>query len=256
VDVTIVIPILTGWLGGWLVNYLSDVLPHTRRLSRPTCQHCQTSFTTSVYLRFAKCEHCGHSRSWRTFTAQGLIFATIIYIWFLPPLKIGFWLGALLILFFWLVTIIDLEHRLILHPVSIFGIGLGLLVGIVRRGFLDTLFGGLAGLGIMLTLYLLGMAFAKIRAKRLGVDDGEEALGFGDVALSTVLGLVLGWPLIWFGLLLGILISGAFILLFLAGLFVTGKYKTLAIFVPYGPYLVASTTLLVFFPQVVFWISA
>ncbi len=33
--------------------------------------------------------------------------------------------------------------------------------------------------------------------------DNEEALGFGDVILAGVLGLILGWPFIWFGLLLG-----------------------------------------------------
>jgi leader peptidase (prepilin peptidase)/N-methyltransferase len=173
-----------------------------------------------------------------------------LYIWYNPPFKLGFWLGAALMLFFWLVLVIDLEHRLIMHPVSLFGLGMGFLTGSIRQGWMSTLLGGLAGLGIMLTLYLLGVAFAKIRAKRLGVDDGEEALGFGDVALATVLGLVLGWPLIWFGLLLGILISGAFIILLLIGLFVTGKYKTLAIFVPYGPYLIASATLLIFFPHI------
>ncbi|MRR32837.1 hypothetical protein EG834_21460, partial [bacterium] len=63
------------------------------------------------------------------------------------------------------------------------------------------LLGGLAGFTIMFVFYLLGVAFAKARARRMraaGLEtDDEEALGAGDVILSTVLGLFLGWPLIW-----------------------------------------------------------
>ena len=62
--------------------------------------------------------------------------------------------------------------------------------------------------------YYFGVLFTRIRTKRMlamgqEVDD-EEALGAGDVILVTVLGLILGWPLIWFGLLLGILLGGFF----------------------------------------------
>ena len=78
--------------------------------------------------------------------------------------------------------------------------------------FAPTLLGGLGGLLIMLAFYGLGVLFTRIRAKRLlamGQEpDDEEALGSGDVILVTILGFIVGWPLIWLCLLYGILLGG------------------------------------------------
>ncbi len=80
--------------------------------------------------------------------------------------------------------------------------------------------------------------------------DDEEALGAGDVILLTILGLMLGWPFIWFGLLFGILLGGFFSLLLVLWLLVSRKYKSnaLMLFIPYGPYFIISTFLIIFFP--------
>jgi len=154
-----------------------------------------------------------------------------------------------------LVFVIDLEHRLILHPTSIFGALLGLGVGWLFHGIKTTLIGGMAGLIIMLTFYLFGMLFARIRANRMkkqGLEaDDEEALGFGDVILACVLGLMLGWPLIWFGLLLGILLGGLVTLPMLLVRLTSKRYNDDAwmVFIPYGPFFIISTTLIIFFPK-------
>lgn len=244
----LILPIILGLLIGALVNYLSDVLPVTRRLSKPACPHCQAHYTWADYLLLRRCRACARPRHWRAWLVLGVMAAFSVYIWLNPELRYGQVWGLLLLAYFGVVTVIDLEHRLILHPVSMAGLVLGLAGGALTRGWQDTLLGAAAGLGIMLVFYLLGALFARWRAKRMGSDDGEEALGFGDVALATVLGAMLGWPLIWFGLLLGILLSGVFILLLMAGLLVTGKYKTLSVYVAYGPYLVLSAVILLYFP--------
>jgi hypothetical protein len=66
-----------------------------------------------------------------------------------------------------------------------------------------------------------------------------------------VLGLILGWPLIWFGLLLGILLAGGFGILLILAMLLTRRYRNqaLMIFMPYGPFLILSAFIIVFFPR-------
>ena len=186
---------------------------------------------------------------------QVIILAISIYTWLQPSLKIGYGLGLLLIAYFGLVFVIDMEHRLILHPTSIFGALLGLVVGFISNGPVLTLLGGLGGFLIMLALYYFGVLFSRLRANRLrarGQDaDDEEALGAGDVILAAILGFILGWPLVWFSLLLGIMLGGVFGLLLLFFLLSVRKYRenVFMVFMPYGPSFILSAFLIIFLPN-------
>ena len=251
---TLIIPILTGWCAGLIVNYLADVLPFTRHLTRPACPQCAALFSWQAYLLFRPCPN-GHPRRIRLWLVQLALLALSIYIWIKPPSKLGYLIGILLLIYFGLVFVIDMEHRLILHPTSIFGAVLGLGVGWLKWGLVPALSGGLCGLLIMLSLYFFGVLFTRIRAKRVlargGEVDDEEALGAGDVILLAILGLMLGWPLIWFGMLFGILLGGLVSLMLVLWLVVSRKYSmnAMTLFIPYGPYFVASATLILFFPK-------
>ncbi len=251
---TLIIPLILGWLAGWLVNYLSDVLPVTRRFSRPRCPLCGALFTWQGYLFFRPCLN-DHRRRLRLWIVQIAITALSVYIWVNPPSKLGYFPGLILLAYFGVVFVIDLEHRLILHPTSIFGAVIGLVVGIVAHGTGPTLLGGLGGFLIMLVFYYLGVLFTRIRARRLKAmgqePDDEEALGSGDVILVTILGLIVGWPLIWLCLLYGILLGGLVSLLIIVWLIASGRYKTNALmtFIPYGPYFIATAGLIVYFPK-------
>ncbi len=253
-DIILIMPILIGWLAGLAVNYLSDVLPITRRFSQPACLQCSTQFKWKDYFLFQPCSN-GHPRKIRTFIVQVVMTALSVYIWLKPPAKMGYFAGLILLTYFGLVFVIDLEHRLILHPTSIFGVFLGLVIGWLKWGLVPTLLGGLCGLLIMLTLYFFGVLFTRMRARRLRAlgqeADDEEALGAGDVILLTILGLILGWPLIWFGMLVGILLGGFFSLLLVFWLLISRKYEknALMLFIPYGPYFITSAFLIMFFPK-------
>ena len=251
---TLVVSIILGWLAGWLVNYLADVLPVTRRLSQPACLECNVPFTWKDYLFFRPCLN-GHARKTRVWIVQIIILAASVYTSIKPPSKIGYFLGLVLIIYFGMVFVIDLEHRLILHPTSIFGALLGLTVGTIAHGIGPTLLGGLGGFLIMMVFYGLGVLFTRIRSKRLlaiGQEpDDEESLGSGDVILVTILGFIVGWPLIWLCLLYGILLGGLVSLLLILWLVVRGKYKTSALmtFIAYGPYFIITAALIIFFPK-------
>jgi len=250
----LILPIFLGWLAGIIINYLADVLPIARHLSRPTCPQCGAAFTWKDYLLFQACPN-GHKRKPRIWIVQIVLLAISIYTWLQPSLKIGYGLGLLLIAYFGLVFVIDMEHRLILQPTSIFGALLGLVVGFISNGPVLTLLGGLGGFLIMLALYYFGVLFSRLRANRLrarGQDaDDEEALGAGDVILAAVLGLILGWPLIWFSLLLGIMLGGVFGLLLLVFLLSARKYRenVFMVFMPYGPSFILSAFLIIFLPN-------
>jgi Flp pilus assembly protein protease CpaA len=244
---------MLGWFAGQLVNYLSDVLPVTRKLSQPVCLQCGAAFSWMDYFLLRACQN-EHARKTRARIVQIILPAISIFTWLQPPAKIGYPLGLIVAAYFGVIFTIDMEHRLILHPTSLFGSFLALTVGLVTHGLKPTLTGGLSGLLIMLVFYYMGVLFSRIRTKRMlamGKEaDDEEALGAGDVILVTIIGLMLGWPLIWFSLLFGILFGGFVSFFLVAWLLITKKYdkNSLMIFIPYGPYFITSAFLIIYFP--------
>jgi leader peptidase (prepilin peptidase)/N-methyltransferase len=72
------------------------------------------------------------------------------------------------------------------------------------------------------------------------------ALGFGDVNLSGVLGLLLGWPAILVGLLLAVLLAGIVSLIYLIIMLALRRYRLFTA-LPYGPFLIAGAGLIIFF---------
>ena len=254
-NILAILPIIIGALAGWLVNYLSDVLPVTRHFSQPTCIHCNTTLSVKEYLSLSMCPSCDKHRSLRTWLVQILTLGSSLFLWFQPHPKLGYLLGFFLLMYFAVVFVIDLEHRLILHPVSIFGAVFGLGVGWLLHGLGSTLWGGLGGFGIMLIFYLFGTLFARVRARKMRAagqeTDDEEALGTGDVILAGVLGLILGWPLIWFGLLVGILLGGLISIPMLVIMLIARRYKqdSWMVFIPYGPFFLISAALIVYLPD-------
>src|SRR5215216_7007263 len=261
-DIALLIPIVLGWAAGLFINYVSDVLPRTRRLSQPTCSSCETLFPWVDYLTLHACRNCGKKRSLRTWLVQILAVASFVYFWLVPSKALGFPLGAIVLIYFGIITVIDLEHRLILHPTSLAGAVLGLLVGTLIHsradGFLvgigKSLLGGLFGFGMMFLLYQLGTLVARVRTRKMQAagqaDDEEEALGGGDVYLAGVLGLMLGWDFIVSALAWGIILGGLISLLFLIALIVRRRYSSEALmtFIPYGPFFIIAASLFLFHP--------
>ncbi len=238
---------LLGWLVGVVVNYLSDILPVKRKLGAPICMTGHDPVPIMNYLLWPRrCPECCSRRPWRTWAVELFYAAATLWFWLHPPTVIGFWPGLLLLAFFGVVFVIDMEHRLILHPVSIFGALLGLILGIYMWGIWTTLLGGAAGYGIMLGLYWFGDVFAQWLARRRGELLTEAALGFGDVNLAGILGLLLGWPGIVAGLLLTIIIGGVVSILYLVLMVILRRYHTFMA-IPYGPFMVISAILLLYF---------
>lgn len=251
----LILLIFSGVILAWIVNFLSDVLPIKRKLTHPVCVHCQQEVHWVDYLLFKKCTHCNQSRKIRNWLVYAFIPVGLLYLWLFPN-SIGsngvsgmpvmnLILKGILLVYFVLITVIDLEYKAILFPVIIVGIVYGALFGYIYRGWVPTLLGFAVGFAIMLVFYFLGILFLKILNRKREQKLQEDALGFGDVNLAGVLGLVLGFPGIFAGLFLGIIIGGFGSMVYLGVSKLFGKYKIFTP-LPYAPFLISGAAILLF----------
>ena len=107
---------------GVFVNYLSDVLPIERKFVTPFCLNCRTSqpwFNYFIWPR--RCQQCGKRRPLRVWVVEFIFVISSVWIWLTPPADLGYILGLILLAYFGIVVVIDVEHRLILNPVSLWG---------------------------------------------------------------------------------------------------------------------------------------
>jgi prepilin signal peptidase PulO-like enzyme (type II secretory pathway) len=241
----VIAAVALGWLAGGLVNYLADVLPQTRRLSAIQCPQCTTRWSGLEFLRLSRCRACGTARTRRSWVVQISAALGVPALLLFPPPALGFWIGLAVFVYLAVVFTIDVEHRAILHEVSLVGAILAIPFGIWLNGWQSTLAGAAAGFGVMLALYYFGILFNRWMARRRGQEIEEDALGFGDVLLSGILGIALGWPRIivclFTAIVLGGLLSGLFILV----MSLRRRYQAFTA-IPYAPFLVIAAVILIY----------
>jgi leader peptidase (prepilin peptidase)/N-methyltransferase len=242
--------LIFGIVGAWLINYLADVLPVHRKFVRLQCPNCQHDLDWKRYLMPIRCGNCGEAPSHRQIVVLLALPILSVMMGFYPVENLGSLGTVLWLVYFSLIIVIDLEHRLILHPVSLVGGVMGLLFGSLAHGILNTLFGGAAGFGIMLIFYYLGEVFVKFMSRRRGEPIEEVALGFGDVNLAGIIGLLLGWPGVIGGIFLAVLLGGIVSGLVLVTQLARKDYQAFQA-LPYGPFLAVSVFVLFYFSQFV-----
>jgi Flp pilus assembly protein protease CpaA len=249
--ITIIGLLLLGLASGSLLNYLSDVFPSTRRFVAPFCWNCKEKRAWGGYLALRPCEHCGAKARPRAYLSIAAGLAISFEAWFLPFRPWGFWPSWLVLLFFLFVIIVDVEQRIIPTQTVVFGAVLGLGLGIWRNGILVTLGGGLIGMGIMFLVYYLGGLFTRAMAGRGGLkaSDATTALGYGDVRLMGVLGLLLGLSQVLQGLLYGVVLAGVFSLVVILAALVRRRYSRFMT-IAYSPALVAACWAVLYLPMV------
>ena len=247
---SVILPILVatlGWVAGVVVNYFSDVLPLSRKLKKPQCWYCNEELEWKRFLfSWQKCKNCDHKRQKRAGAVEVGGIMTAIWLWNSPPTALGFWTAFFIIVYFASVVVMDIEHRVILHPVSWFGAIMMGGIGIWQHGVGKTLLGGAAGFGILFILYYLGDIFAQWMAKRRDQEFDDVALGFGDVNLAGVIGLLMGWPGITGGLIVGITAAGVYSFFYILYKLITRSYSAFAT-IPYGPFLIFGAVFLLYF---------
>ncbi len=238
---------LGGVFCGMIINYFADVLPNKRRLMPPFCLYCDERYSIMNYFIFPRrCSNCHRGRSIRTWVIEFGMGLFGVYWLEYQTQQLDLLIGFIIMSYLALVSVIDIEHRLIMHLTSVCGFGIGLMTGITLHGWQSTLFGGLAGYVFMFGFYSLGFLFIKLshRIRRLEIYE-DEAMGFGDVNLAGIIGLMLGWPGITMGILITIFSAGVISLIYLSIALLKGKYHP-DLSIPYGPFLNLSAFFLLF----------
>ncbi len=229
-----------------MTNHLADSLPKIRKITfKPMCLECHQTLVLSRHISFKACPHCQSKPGTRRYLLPIIFIITYVLLYLFPPEFSGFYLTLIIVTFLYLVFIIDLEHRLILHPVSIFGAFLFTIIGLYLNGWQKTILGGGIGFLFMYGLYLFGILFSKWMAKKRGETLDEVALGYGDVNLTAILGLLFGWPRIAVLLFFAILIGGIFSAIYLVLLKIRKRYELFTP-IPYAPFLIISALLLMY----------
>lgn len=235
-----------GVLIGLLINYLADVLPATRRFSQPNCEHCQKPWTFVSYVFRMRCPHCKQGRPLRwVFVNVGSVLACIFLVIF-PLSGLDFWAALPFMTFLAVIAVIDCEHGLVLIQTSLFGLVLCFGYGVFLHGLTLTLIGGVCGLLIMLTWFLLGLTFSQIATTFRGGKASPLPFGFGDVFAGAFLGLLTGWSGIIGGFVIGIIVFAVYGLVYIGVLLVTGRYRPFATVLPLTPFLIAGSILMLY----------
>jgi leader peptidase (prepilin peptidase)/N-methyltransferase len=265
----VVIYLLTGLAGlivGGIINALADDLPHYRwpRLPRyPDGAPRPISAWLGV-TAFALRERSspgGARLGWRYPLTE---LGTILFMWIglaakgdlsvIQPLQLFFWMLYVAILV--LITVIDVEHRLILFAVIIPACLIAILDSLITSpspgsnpNFQTTLTGGALGFGVFFVLYLGGVLYLYFINTVQGRNIQEVAFGYGDVMLATLSGLILGWQTLVVAMFITVFLGALGAVVWLGSRRLMGRNANKFAALPYGPYIVAGTYIMLFFSE-------
>ncbi len=235
---------LLGYAIAVLINLVADRWPHDLPLSGPRCAECDTPRTGLRWLALSAflagrraCPHCGRPIAWRSLIVEIALPALFAYLaaLFADPLTLA--IASFHTAVLALVCVIDFETRLILHRVIVPAIAAAAVLAFATPNLkpLSAFVGGAVGLLITGAIYLGGIAYVRVQARR-GIAIDEVAFGFGDVTLMLYLGLVTGLFGVLRTLVLGVVFGGVVAaLIFAAG--AVRRQSALNIPFAYGPYL-------------------
>ncbi len=235
-----------GLLAGGVVNFVIDGLYIWRKAHDEEVVAAMQTLGWGKYLFFPwLCSVCTKSQKLRVTFVNLFYGALAIWLFFSPPGGERLWWHLPLLIYFGVVLVIDIEYRVILEPVSLFGGLLGLVIGIGLSGISATLIGGLFGYAATYLIYKGGELLVQYLARRRG-EEIEDAFGFGDVYLMAIIGLLLGWPGVIVGLVFSILAGGTFSFFFLIYRFLSKKYQAFEA-IPFAPFLIFGAVALLYF---------
>lgn len=237
----IIIFALLGAAVGSFLNVCVDRLPGGQSLLRPP-SHCVACgrrlapldlipVVSYLWIR-GRCRYCGAAIPIRLLLVElgtAVVFALLWWNYgFAPELFMSIFYSCL----FFLILVIDLEHGLILNkvvfPAMVISLGLASLhldSGITDPGIVAALIGGATGLAILL----------------LPIMVWRHSMGWGDVKLAALIGLVTGFPYVFLALFIAIvgggLVASALLLL---------KLKRSKEGIPFGPFLSLGALITIF----------
>ncbi len=235
--------IIGAILGSFYFCLASRLPIHKSILGRSECDSCHQSLKwyeliplVSYLIFHGKCHHCHHKIGFEYFIIEfscALLFlAGYLYL----GLTVKYFIYLVLISLGIIIFITDFKYMIILDS--------SLLISAISITVLKYFEGGIKyviwsiffGVCLFLTIYLIKLIGDFIFKK--------ESLGGGDIKLSFIIGLALGYPYIGYEIGLIALIFASFLALpyALAQIYLTKKNE-----LPFGPFLIASLVIVFVF---------
>lgn len=239
----LVLIFLYGLIFGSFYNVVIYRAPIDMPISkgRSMCTNCKNTLKAidlipilSYVFLGGKCRYCGSKISFRYPFIElltGVLFALSYYLF-------GQSIYTIFVIVFWsyllIVTMIDIDHKLILDNISLFFF-LVLLALKIYSERMDVLYSLLAGL-ICFIAYFLIYKISYIYYKK-------EAFGLGDVFYIAVVGFALGLKVTYLTIFFPFIVAAVI----LAFLFTLGKKFKLSMELPFAPFISISAFILTIF---------
>jgi len=233
----IILYALVGLVVGGVINILADVLPRRRtKLNGPICPACdqprppiQALATIAFLIGKRDCPACGRPIALRNVIVElgtAILFA-LVYSRFTATDLLG--LAVLALVSFHtsvlvLVTVTDVEHRLILNRVTFPAIVIAALTSPIRFGLEGWYFAFVGG--------AIGFIFFKLAVIVGNRAIGRGAMSEGDVTLAAYVGLITSFPGMIVALVVAILAGGL-----ISFLLLLTRVVNLRSGIPYGPFI-------------------
>jgi prepilin signal peptidase PulO-like enzyme (type II secretory pathway) len=235
---------VAGLLAGFVINVVATRLAANKPIFGPL--HCtraphsvtarQAAPVIGYVLQRGRCSTCGRRISLSyplVELAMGAIWAALYAV---EGFGVAFLFHCLYAAFLMLVLVNDWKHRDIYVTVIAAGSLVAIVGSLVVPG--ASLTGALVGAAVAGAFFALAYGLAKLIFPRI-----EEPLGFGDILLALLMGLMLGWPNVVGALLIGPLLAGAATVVLLIS-----RRRKLGDFIPYGVALCAAAILFLIYP--------
>jgi len=254
---------IIGILTGGVVNALADDLPRRQNPRLPhypddTPRPLAAWLGLSAFLLGKRTSPNGAKLSWRypiTEIVTALLMMLVVIKTSEPELQVSalqglFWLIYMAI--FVLITVIDLEHKLILFVVIIPSALLALVDALLTPAqqpptLVDAVIGGVSGFLVFFLMYNGGFLFTYVMGKMRGQEIHTVAFGYGDVMMATLSGLMLGWRPLIFTMFITVFLGAFGAIVYLITRSLLGKRYSAFTAIPYGPYIVAGTLIMLLF---------
>lgn len=219
---------ILGWMAGLAINHAADILPARQTVfQKSACPACKTprprrqwSALLAKITGQPACSNCAAPRPRLTRSIIVELTTPLFFVFLMWRYGLSFYMMLITVytVILILVTVTDLEHRLIFNVVILPAILLAFVAAFFTPGLAwpAAIVGGVFA---FILVYILALA-------------ARGGLGGGDVTLSAFLGFILGFPKIILSLTFGVFLGGGVALLLL----VLGRVG-LKTFIPYGPFL-------------------
>jgi len=225
-----------GIVAGSFLNVCIFRIPKGKSIIYPgsRCTHCNAELHTgdlipilSYLLLGGKCKYCKSKISGLYPLVEFLSGINFVFLFFLFGFSTSFIFYLIMFSLFIVIFFIDLKEYVIPDSLVIFGVIVSLLFNALKGQIVQSISGALAGIIIMYAILLFGRLIFK-----------KEALGFGDVTLSAMLGAMLGVKFLIIGLFSAYIIAAV-----VSSLLMILKLRGINDMIPFGPFLVAGAAI-------------